>query len=876
MFRRKRKPSDFSAEIEAHIQLEAERLREQGLSEEEARAAARRAFGNVMQREEHFYESSRWLWWDHLLRDMRFGLRMLARDPGFTCAVVFTLALSIGANTAIFSIVDALLLKDLPYANPSRLGTICVRTIRSDSSDLHRNIDGEQWELLRDNVSSLLSGAYAKRVTGVNLQSGSHIQYLHAGRISAHYLDVIGIHPIVGRNFSEDEDRPHGPSAAILSYSLWRAVFGSNPDIVGQAVLLKGEPFTIVGILPENAMTPLSADLYMALKANRDGEGKGTNFETITRLRDAATWQQADAEINHAWANAQTTQRLAKDNPGAPVSYYSLPLQKGETSSLRPQALTLMLAAGMILLIACANLAGLSLVRMLRRVPEIATRLSLGASPWQIQRQFWTENLLLALVGGVAGVGVGFIALRALLVLLPEHFLPVALVPLDGRALTFTLFLALLASVLFGMLPALTTGRADLRSAVASRSVIGARGVRLRQGLIACEVALTVVLLAASGLLIRTLIHLETLPPGFNPNGVIAAKASLDDVRYHDPATFRKLLDESLDAMRRIPGVQSAAIGLSVPYERALIEGGITISDGSEMGQELAADSLYVTPGYFPTLQIPILMGRDFADSDGPTTQPVVIVNQTFVRKFFQRSNPVGRHLNKMVIVGVVGDTLLSSASKLNADAAPLTYEETLYLPAAQIVEPKFLAILHTWFQPSWILRTAKPMEGLNSEMQRGMGSVDSNLPFSGFYDMKDLMITTLATQRIEVALLATMASLALILSAVGIFALVANLVVQRTREIGIRIALGSTIREAMVHIGSSGARASILGLAVGLILSAGALRALRSVIYGVGVYDVPTILAVVLTLVLVTLLASSVPTLRIARIDPAKTLREE
>jgi ABC-type antimicrobial peptide transport system permease subunit len=359
---------------------------------------------------------------------------------------------------------------------------------------------------------------------------------------------------------------------------------------------------------------------------------------------------------------------------------------------------------------------------------------------------------------------------------------------------------------------------------------------------------------------------------------VITAKASLDDARYHEPAAYRKLLNESLGAMREIPGVQNAAVGLTLPYERALLNG-VTLSDGKEAGRQVTTNEVYVTPGYFDTLQIPVLAGRTFTDSDAPDAQPVVVINQAFARKFFQGTNPVGRSLlfpKSKLIVGVVADTVLSSAAKLNAGSAPLTSEEAIYLPAAQITDSKSLSVVHAWFQPSWIVRTAGPVEGLTSQMQRALASSDPNLPFSGFYDMKDLMAATLATQRIEVALLAAMASLALLLSAVGIFALVANMVAQRTREIGIRIALGSTIQKAMMHIGRPGVGAAALGLVVGLILSSGALRAMRSVLYGVGVYDVPTMVVVVLTLSVVTLLATTAPALKVARIDPAKTLREE
>jgi predicted permease len=809
---------------------------------------------------------------DALGQNFKFAARQLRRNPGFTLTVIVTLALSIGANTAIFSIVNALMLKDLPYPHPERMGSIYTRVTGPRSYDERHNLSGEQWELLRDNVPSLISAISGLRASGVNLRAESRLKYVQAGRISAHYFDVLSLHPMLGRNFSEDDDRPNGPKTTILSYGLWRNTFGSNRDILGQAILLKGEPYTVIGVLAPGATTPLNSDLYTPLQAGRRGEGSGTNFRAITRLRDGATWQQADAEINRTWL-LRTGRYELQDNPGAQVSYHSVPLQQGETARLRPQVMALMLAAAFILLIACANLAGLTLVRVLRRTPEIATRLALGASRWQIHRQLWVENLLLAFIGGAAGVAVGFAALRGLLLLLPERFLPIASVPLDGRVLAFALLISLLTSVLFGMLPALVTQKFNLGSAMATRAATGGDRLRLRQALIASEVALTVVLLAASGLLIRTLIHLQTLPPGFNPTGVMTARASLDDARTHDAAAFRKLLSESTAAMRQIPGVEKAAVGLSLPYERALNQGGVAISDGREAGQKYMAALVYVTPDYFSALQIPVLAGRTFTDGDGPDTQRVAIVNQTFVRKFFHGENPIGRHLDKdCMIVGVVADVAM--APGIDA-VAPLAGEQTMYVPATQM-EAKQLSLIHVWFQPSWIVRTAGPVEGLTAQMQGALAAADPNLPFSGFYAMRDLLAQTLATQRVEVALLSAMAALALLLSAVGIFALAANIVAQRTREIGIRIALGSTIRQAMVHIGAPGVGAAATGIILGLILCAGALRVMHSALYGVGAYDLPTILTVVLMLVSVTLIATTVPTLRIATIDPAKTLRDE
>lgn len=872
LFQKQQVESQLDEEVRAYVVMMTDERIASGMSASEARRTAQAEFGGVEQVKQAVRQHRSGVGVERLWQDMRYGQRQLWRNPGFTVTVIVMLALSIGANTAIFSIVNALMLTSLPYPHPERMGTIYTRITGTRSEDERHKLNGEQWELLRDEVPALMSAVASGRTSGVNLQVGSQAQYLRAGRISVHYLDVLGIHPFVGRNFSEDEDRAHGPKAAILSYGLWRNAFSSNRTILGQAILLKGEPYTVVGVLPESATTPLNTDLYTAIQASRAGEGGGTNFEVITRLREGATWQEADAQINRAWSLRPHRYEL-EDDPGAQVTYYSVALQQGETATLRPQALTLMLAAGFILLIACANLAGLTLVRMMRRSSEVATRLALGASRWQIQRQFWIENLLLALAGGAAGVGVGFLALRGLLLLLPERFLPVASVPLDGRVLVFTLVVSLLTSVLFGMLPALFMGRIELRSSMSSGAVAGSGGQPLRQALIAGEVALTVVLLAASGLLIRTLIHLETLPPGFNPNGVMTATASLDDVRFHDPAVFLKLLDESTAAMRQIPSVQHAAVGLSLPYERSLIMGGIVIGDGKEAGQKAMADETYITPDYFAALETPVVVGRAFTDADGPKTQRVAVVNQTFARKFFYGANPVGRHVFKdMMIVGMVEDVAM--APGIDA-AAPLRGEEMIYVPASQ-VPASLLAMAHAFFQPSWIVRTAGPVEGLTAQMQHALASVDPNLPFSGFYRMRDLLAKTLAMQRVEVALLSVMAGLALLLSAVGIFALIANSVAQKTREIGIRIALGSSIRQAMVHIGAPGVLASARGLILGLILCAGALRAMRSVLYGIAVYDVPTILTVVATLALVTLIATTVPTLRIAGIDPAKTLRDE
>ncbi len=383
------------------------------------------------------------------------------------------------------------------------------------------------------------------------------------------------------------------------------------------------------------------------------------------------------------------------------------------------------------------------------------------------------------------------------------------------------------------------------------------------------------VLLAGAGLLIRTLAHLESIPPGFDPHNVIAAKVSLDDARYHDPAAFEQLLSKSVAAMQQIPGVENAAVALSAPYE-TFINDGVQIPDGKLAGKEDGSSFSYITPQYFAALKIPLLSGRAFTDADTATSQPVAIVNSAFGKHFFDDPNPLGRHIQAgktaYTIVGVVPDVL--DQSNMHRDA-PIGTEPIYYVPYTQ-VSPRLLTIVHMWAQPSWIVRTGGPVAGIAGQMQRALTAVDPGLPFSGFYSMQDLLNKQLQIQRIEVTLLGTLAGLALLLSAVGIYALVSNLVVQRTREIGIRIALGSTLAQAMRHMASSGIAAAVAGVGAGLVCSFFVLRVMKGAIYGVKTWDPVTLITVPLVLVAVAAAASLLPALRIARIDPAETLRAE
>ncbi len=406
----------------------------------------------------------------------------------------------------------------------------------------------------------------------------------------------------------------------------------------------------------------------------------------------------------------------------------------------------------------------------------------------------------------------------------------------------------------------------------------GAGNRRARTLLIAGEIALTVVLVAATGLLIRSLVYLETLPPGFDATNVTAGKVSLDEVRYHDAATVQHLFSSSLDAMRKIPGVEDAAVGLSLPYERGL-NNGAKIADGKNQGKQFEATAIYATPGYFDTLRMHLLAGRDFNAGDTATSQPVAIVNESFARKYLDQRNAVGRHLGgnlgdsrPIEVIGIVPDVVKTPGID---STAPLTTEPTVYVPVTQ-VDSKLFALVHTWFQPSWIVRTRGPIAGITGQMQKALADADPSLPFSGFYSMSDLQQQDLGMQRTEVMLLGVLAGLALLLSAIGVYGLIASLVVQRKREIGIRLALGSSIRAAMFEVGRLGVLATLLGLSVGIAASLVALRAMKGFIYGIGMYDPATLFGTAMALAVVALAATFLPARRISRIDPTTILREE
>src|SRR5579859_2233798 len=535
-----------------------------------------------------------------LLQDLKYAVRQLIKSPGFTSVAVLTLALGIGANTAVFTLANAFLIRALPYPHPERLGILLNRfegVPQADQNSLFTILhDGEMWELVRDGVPSVIAAAASPpNVPGalhtiVNLKVGDDVESVSGARVSAHYFEVMGVRPFIGREFTADEDRPNGPNAVVLSYELWNRAFHGDKQVLGRPVTVKGEPFTVVGVLPPHTYTTASGDLWTPIRPSRSGEGQGLNYFVYLRLRDGATWQQADAELGRL--RPRMFDEFTKENPKGRAWLFANPLQSTVGAVTQLPILILFGAMALVLLIACANLAGITLARVAARRHEIATRLALGASRSAVLRQFWVEALVLSSFGALLGIALAVSLFHAASDSVLIRNLPVGPMELDWRVLLFAIGCMAVTSVLFGVLPALQGRGVDLRAALSvsgDRSVAGSHSRRLRQTLIAGEMALTVVLLTAAGLLVRTLIHLETLPPGFNPTNLTIVKASLDDARYRSVESIHQLFVTSLAGIRAIPGVKSAAVGLAVPYERSLNED-VLIAEGPKAGKDDAVD----------------------------------------------------------------------------------------------------------------------------------------------------------------------------------------------------------------------------------------------------------------------------------------------
>src|SRR5581483_1133389 len=662
------------------------------------------------------------------MRDLRYAVRVLRRSPIFTLTAVLTLALCVGVNTASYTVVDRVLLRPLPYPRPDRLALV-VREYRSNNvSEDESGQAGVTWEALRRDAGALAFAATSGLASSANFVAGERAVSVKQQRISTGYFRVLGVTPALGREFTRDEDRPNGPAATILSHALWMHAFNGDRSIVGRAVMLRGEPHTVVGVMPASLVTPIRADLWTPLRPSATGEGGGENYEIIARIRDGVSWAQADAQVAAA-TDAIVRDRYRRDVGAARIGI--VPLQRGEAEDIRQPMLLLWAAVGLVLAIGCVNVAGLLIARGRQRAPEIAMRLALGGSRSAIVRQLLAESLVIAGCGGVLGLAIGAMVLRASTTLLAEAFGMTGPFGVDARVVAICAAAALSTSVVFGLLPALRAARVDLRRTLVesgSTSIAGAAGHWPRRLMVLSEVALGVVLLVGAGLLIRSFDHLMAARAGFDGTHVTTATLSLQDARYRRADRVHQLVDASIARLHEIPGVDGAAVALTLPYERALNVGGRWV--GAEPGREAIGimNLTYVSPEYFATLRVPIVRGRVFTAADADGAEPVIVVNQAFVSRYSPDRDPIGRQIassGTRTIVGIVGDV---QQKRSWGNAGPIVAAPASYIPAAQTADA-MLATVHTWFSPSWFVRTSGPQPGVVDQMTRALQTVDPLLP---------------------------------------------------------------------------------------------------------------------------------------------------
>lgn len=809
--------------------------------------------------------------------DLKFGGRQLIKSPGFTITAVLTLALAIGANAAVFSLVDAVLLKSIPYPEPDRLGTMGAIYTRDnkqiDSESMA--VDGNGWQALRK-VGSVDATLYSNLASAVSLVAQSRTISVEPQRIGAGYFRVLGVPPAIGREFTVDEDVPGGPALAILSDRIWRSAFNADPSVVGQSILLKGEPHVVVGVAPASFKSNIDADVWTPLRPSTTGEGAGTNYGVVARLKPGVPWPQASGEVGAA---VDATLRRRTSDDGVTISHRLMPLQEEMTGDVRLPLLLLSAAVGVVLLVACVNLAGLLLARAGRRTREIATRLAVGGNRAAVMRQLLIESLLLAALGGIAGLVLGALALEALKATATSLLLtPWGQVALDARVLSVTLGLTMLTALLFGVVPALQATRLDVQAALAeggTRSVAGGARGWPRRLLVVAEVALGVVLLVGAGLFVRTFLYLDTLPAGFDPTNVVAISASLEDARYEKTENVEPMFARSLERLRSLPGVDSAAISLGLPYER-ILNMGARIVNGATRSDFVFSTATYVTPGYFETLRLPLIGGRTFRDGDIKTAAPVVVINEAFARRYFKDRDPIGQRIfsngAEREVVGVVGNVLQRGGFQ---SFGPIDTLPGFYMTFSQFPGGG-LRTIHGWFSTAWIIRQASPGAVSEPVLRRVMSEVDSQLAVSAIRDVDAVRATTLSRQRILMMLVGALGGLALFLAAIGIHALIASGVAERTRELGIRMALGATVGQTIRDAALPGIITASAGLAIGCAVAYGATGLIRRLLWGVQANDPMTFIAVVSALLAVAVTASIVPALRVRRVDPVSLLRAE
>jgi len=804
-------------------------------------------------------------------QDVRYGLRSLAKNPGFTAVAVLALALGIGANSAIFSVVNAILLRPLPYKDPDRL--VMVWEDRSKNGYPRDTPAAGNFHDWREQ-NQVFEGMAAVANQSFNLTGSGEPERVDGRRVSANLFQLLGVEPLHGRRFLPEEDQPGAGRVVVLSHGLWQRRFGSDPQVLGSQLTLDGESHTVVGVMPADFRFPSPEDqMWVPIAFNsQEAANRGRHFlQVYARLKPGVGLEQARAEMDTIAARLQQQYPNSNTNVGAAV----VPLHEQLVGDIRPALLLLLGAVGFVLLVACANVANLLLARAAARQKEIALRLALGASRARLLRQFLTESLLLALLGGASGLLLALWGVNLLRSFIPESVSQASTVSVDSSVLAFTLLVSVLTGLVFGLAPASQTSGFNLNETLKEGgrdSAAGRRGGRVRSLLVVAEVAVSLVLLIGAGLLINSFLRLRGVDPGFRTDNLLTMKVVLPKTKYPDHARRSAFYTELLGRVAALPGVNSAAVTTNLPLTFKGNSMGVSIEGRPDPGpgQRPSVVTRVVSPDYFRTMGIGLLQGRQFGRDDRADTTSVAVVSETLARRFWPGEDPLGKRLTPgpatstnpddwITVVGVARDV---RQFELDADPKPQMY---LSYEQAGFFEPGDL-----------VVSTAVDPLGLAGAVRQAVWQVDRDQPVSDVRTMSDILSASLARQRFSTLLLALFAAVALALAAVGVYGVMSYTVARRTHEIGIRMALGARQRDVLRLAVGQALRLVAAGVAVGL---AGALlltRVMASQLYGVSATDPVTLVTITLVLVCVALLASYVPARRAARVDPLIALRYE
>ncbi|HEY6403423.1 MAG TPA: ABC transporter permease [Blastocatellia bacterium] len=887
LLRKSQAESELNEELRYHIDQQTEQNIRMGMNPEEARSAARKAFGGVEQAKERSRDARGMRWLEDLWQDLRYGARMLMKNPGFTLVAVITLALGIGANTAIFSVVNGVLLRPLPYDEPERL--LFVAEHGSSGGEMGISypnfIDWRARNRVFERIGFFNSGGY-------KLTAGGETENVSAGEVTADLFPALRVNAALGRVFTDEDDKPGAAPVVLLSHGLWQSRFGGNPEVVGKGITLDGYLYTVIGVAPKEFSFPSGAELWVSagLKAAVNFEwrlrGNHPNFYAVARLKPGVTLEQARADLDSIAANLE--KQYPETNTGQRARM--IPLLENYVRNIRPALRILLGAVSFVLLIACANVASLMLARATARQKEMAVRAALGAGRRRIIRQLLTESILLALLGGGLGLAIGQWSVKIILAISPGTTIPrVGEIRLDNRVLLFTAAVSLLTGIFFGLLPALQASRHNVQEALKKTGLPphGAPGHkgRLRSGLLVAQIALTLVLLVGAGLLVRSFQRLRQVAPGFDYENLMTFGIEWPPRKYTEFEQQIRLYQEVSQRLSTLPGVQSVGLSsLRLPLSAGGWRAGFIVEGEPALSpsQRPIMDASVVDANYFKTMRIPLLRGRWFNEHDDRSrlTQEntkgmnavqklvaglrSVIIDEEFARRYWANGDAIGKRIRLgdsdagavVTVVGIVGRVKMEGLSDESNRVQG-------YFPYLQFP-----------FGPAIVVRTQTAPETLIAAVRQDVRAIDSELLISNIRTMEQIRAESIAPQRFNLALLGIFAGIALALALVGIYGVMAYLVAQRTHEIGIRIALGASPGQVLKLVVGQGMTLAGAGVMLGLVAAFGLTRLMKSLLFGVTATDPVTFALIALLLTLAALLACWIPARRATKVDPMVALR--